>query len=185
MNHSILVKKQIEGGSVCKKYQDPPQLGMSFWDITEEQLNAHRQFVGSEGAEGERLMKRGGNYVEKDLSGMNLEQGHFQGADFTGANLEGVSFAGGDFSGARFINANLKGASFEGADVGGVFFDGADLTEANLASADCSGTSFINANLSNANCHNTDLIAANLTGAQQAGLRLEGAITTDARGIEI
>ena len=84
-----------------------------------------------------------------------------------------------------FIDANLAGASFEGADVGGVFFDGANLTGANLATADCSGTSFQNANLTNANCHNTDLIAANLTGAEQAGLNLEGAVTTDARGIQV
>ena len=71
---------------------------MSIWDITEEQLDDHRKWIASNGAEGARLEKRGGNYEGKDLSGMNLDQGHFQGAVFDNGNLDGISFAGADFN---------------------------------------------------------------------------------------
>jgi hypothetical protein len=67
------------------------------------------------------------------LRGADLQQ-----ADLSGANLAHIDLRDAYLAGAHFEGADLEGAHLEGADLSGTFLEGADLSDANLADADLS-----------------------------------------------
>ncbi len=102
----------------------PPDQESWHTDLLEfaEVLDQHRQWVDSDGKEGER----------GDLSGVN-----FSGRDLTGVNLQGAQLNKTILRGADLSMANLRGASLVEA----------DLREANLLGAEFSGANLMGANL--------------------------------------
>jgi uncharacterized protein YjbI with pentapeptide repeats len=105
------------------------------------------------------------------LRGTDLQQ-----ADLSGANLARI-----DLRDAYLAGAHLEGANLEGTDLSGAFLKGANLSDANLAGADLSnaeelwergtymwkrGAGLSHADLSGANLKGTDLSRANLSGAK-------------------
>ena len=138
-----------------------------------------------------RILLRGTDLQQADLSGANLAHIDLRDAYLAGAHLEG---------------ANLKGAHLEGADLSGAFLKGANLSDANLAGADLSnaeelwergtyrwkrGAGLGHADLSGANLKGADLSRANLSGAkgitkEQLGQAksLEGAIMPNGQKYE-
>ncbi|MEM1296068.1 MAG: pentapeptide repeat-containing protein, partial [Verrucomicrobiota bacterium] len=88
------------------------------WEITDQQLKDHSEWLKSKGQSGVRLDKTGRDLSNSAHPGAKMDQGKFIGARFNNANLEGASFAEADFSGARLEGANLKGVNFRGADLG-------------------------------------------------------------------
>jgi uncharacterized protein YjbI with pentapeptide repeats len=149
-----------------------------------------------------------------NLDGSVLRRANLHGANLEGASLfatiiESANLSNANLAGTRIIgylrSANLSGASLRrsnaGADPGnqsmgvmratfvGADLRGADLSDANLFKADFSHANLSNAKLARANLMNADLIQtdltrADLTGAKLAKANLDGAIFTQAVGID-
>jgi uncharacterized protein YjbI with pentapeptide repeats len=121
------------------------------------------------------------------LRGANLQQ-----ADLSGANLAHIDLRDTYLAGAHLEDANLEGAFLEGADLSGTFLEGADLSGANLADVDFSnaeelwkkgtdmwerGAGLGHADLSGADLSNANLESANLKGADVTEEQLDQAKT--------
>jgi uncharacterized protein YjbI with pentapeptide repeats len=149
-----------------------------------------------------------------NLDGSVLRRAKVQRANLEGASLfatiiESADLSSANLAGTRIIGylrgANLSGASLRranaGADPGnqsmgvmratfvGANLSGADLSDANLFKADLSHANLTNAklartNLMNADLIQTDLTRADLTGAKLAKTNIDGAIFTQAVGVD-
>jgi uncharacterized protein YjbI with pentapeptide repeats len=123
------------------------------------------------------------------LRGADLQQ-----ADLSGANLAHIDLRDAYLAGAHFEGADLEGAFLEGADLSGTFMEGADLSDADLADVDLSnaedlwkkgtdmwerGAGLSNADLSGANLSGANLSGAKLSGANLSGANLKGANVTE------
>ena len=118
------------------------------------------------------------------LRGADLQQ-----ADLSGANLAHIDLRDTYLAGAHFEGADLEGAHLEGADLSGTFLEGADLSDANLADVDLSNAEELwkpgtdmrerGAGLSHADLSGANLIGADLSGANLSGANLKGANVTD------
>jgi uncharacterized protein YjbI with pentapeptide repeats len=119
------------------------------------------------------------------LKGADLQQ-----ADLSGAYLTDIDFRGTYLAGAHLEEVNLERAELQGADLSGTFLSGADLSGADLTDADLSnaeglwqkgtylwnrGAGLNDADLSNANLSGADLTNANLSGADLINANLSGA----------
>jgi uncharacterized protein YjbI with pentapeptide repeats len=150
---------------------------------------------------------------EANLDGSVLRRAKLHGANLRNASLfatiiESADLSSANLGGARIIGylrgANLSGASLRqaraGADPGnqsmgvmratfvGADLSGADLSEADLFKADFSHAKLVNAKLARANLMNaeliqTDLTRADLTGAKLGKANIDGAVFTQAVGI--
>jgi uncharacterized protein YjbI with pentapeptide repeats len=69
------------------------------------------------GADLLRVNGRECRFTGAQLFGVNLSQGHFEGASFKDANLVGATLSGAVFTGADFRGASLIHASLAGADL--------------------------------------------------------------------
>jgi uncharacterized protein YjbI with pentapeptide repeats len=139
----------------------------------------------------------------------NLQNANLEGASLFATIIESANLSNANLAGTRIIgylrSANLSGASLRrsnsGADPGnqsmgvmratfvGADLSGADLSDANLFKADFSHANLTNAKLARANLMNADLIQADLTradltGAKLAKANIDGAIFTQAVGID-
>jgi uncharacterized protein YjbI with pentapeptide repeats len=139
----------------------------------------------------------------------NLQRANLQGASLFATIIESADLSNANLAGTRIIGylrgANLSGASLRkanaGADPGnqsmgvmratfvGADLSGADLSDANLFKADLSHANLTNAklgrtNLMNADLIQTDLTRADLTGAKLAKANIDGAIFTQAVGVD-
>jgi uncharacterized protein YjbI with pentapeptide repeats len=119
------------------------------------------------------------------LRGADLQQ-----ADLSGANLAYIDLRDTYLAGAHFEGADLEGAHLEGADLSGTFLEGADLSDANLADVDLSNAEELwkpgtdmrerGAGLAHADLSGANLKGANVTDEQLAECAsLEGAIMPD------
>jgi uncharacterized protein YjbI with pentapeptide repeats len=118
------------------------------------------------------------------LRGADLQQ-----ADLSGANLAYIDLRDTYLAGAHFEGADLEGAHLEGADLSGTFLEGADLSDANLADVDLSNAEELwkpgtdmrerGAGLAHADLSGANLIGADLSGADLSGANLKGANVTD------
>lgn len=139
----------------------------------------------------------------------NLQRANLQDASLFATIIESANLSSANLAGTRIIGylrgANLSGASLRranaGADPGnqsmgvmratfvGADLSGADLSDANLFKADLSHANLTNAklgrtNLMNADLIQTDLTRADLTGAKLAKANIDGAIFTQAVGVD-
>jgi uncharacterized protein YjbI with pentapeptide repeats len=120
-----------------------------------------------------RILLRGSDLQQADLSGANLAYIDLRDTYLAGAHLEG---------------AHLHSADLEGADLSGAFLEGADLSGANLADVDLSnaedlwkkgtfmwerGAGLGHADLSGANLSGADLSSANLESANLKGATVD------------
>jgi Pentapeptide repeats (8 copies) len=113
------------------------------------------------------------------LRGADLQQ-----ADLSGANLAYIDLRDTYLAGAHFEGADLEGAHLEGADLSGTFLEGADLSDANLADVDLSNAEELwkpgtDMRERGAGLAHADLSGANLIGADLSGADLKGANVTD------
>ena len=121
-----------------------------------------------------RILLRGADLQQADLSGANLAHIDLRDTYLAGAHLEG---------------ADLEGAHLQGADLSGTFLEGADLSDANLADVDLSNAEELwkpgtdnwkrGAGLSHADLSGANLIGADLSGANLSGANLKGADVTE------
>ncbi len=121
---------------------------------------------------GESLANR--DFVEYDLTGINLKNAdlsavNFQGAilrnaDLRNANLREAFLGEADLSGVKLNSANLVDTTFTDAYLGTAKLNNAKLNNADLSNADLSNADLSNADLSNVKLPNTNLRRANLKG---------------------
>jgi uncharacterized protein YjbI with pentapeptide repeats len=114
---------------------------------------AHRRWVETGGAEGERADLTG-----KDLTRVRLDGMMLQGAVLSRARLRGASLRRVDLVDAELEGTNLQGADLSGADLRRAVMRGAMLRDANLAEADLTGV--------------RGLLSGQLGGANLAGSKL-------------
>jgi len=123
-----------------------------------EILDAHREWVTSQGKEGHHA----------DLSEANLQLAELQGAFLQGANLQGT-----DLRGADLNRANLESVNFQTANLHGANLKGASLISANLQQANMLNTKLRESFLQDANLTGVKrLLAEQLAGAHLAGATL-------------
>ena len=114
------------------------------------------------------------------LRGANLQQ-----ADLSGSNLAHIDLRGPYLAGAHLEDADLEGANLEGADLSGAYLGGADLSGANLADVDLSNAERLWERGTDqwkrgAGHTDADLSGANLSGADLSNAYLGGANLNDA-----
>ena len=118
--------QNAETGSSGSEPPDRTSEGAAFRKLAPDELqrilDEHREWVASDGKEGERA----------DLHWSDLE-----GAHLDGANLQGAVLIGANLQGAFLLRANLQGAYLDGANL-----QGARLSFANLQGADLRGANF-------------------------------------------
>jgi hypothetical protein len=118
------------------------------------------------------------------LRGANLQQ-----ADLSGSNLAHIDLRGTYLAGTHLEDADLEGANLEGADLSGAYLGGADLSGANLADVDLSNAERLwergtdrwerGAGLTDADLSGANLSGADLSSAYLGGANLKGANVTD------
>ena len=137
-----------------------------------------------------RLLLRGANLQQADLSSSNLAHidlrgTYLAGAHLEDADLEGANLKGADLSGAYLGGADLSGSNLTDVDLSnaeGLWERGTDLWKrgAGLTDADLSGANLSGADLSNAYLGGANLKGANITEEQLAMCKsLEGATMPD------
>jgi len=138
----------------------PRRTSLVFGDLP-GMLQAHRRWIESDGAEGQRADLQQGFLYQAKLSqallaNANAQEAYLSEADLAGSNLEQANLAA-----AILERANLEGANLRGANLAG-----ADLSGANLAQAVLRDTNLQGANLSAAQgVTEEQLVGANLAGA--------------------
>lgn len=147
---------------------------------------------------------QGGNFIEADLRGADLQGAHLEGTKFVRAKLQGANLTGtrlwnADLAGASAPSTNLRRAILQNTTLSAAQLQGADLTSAdlrgaNIVSARLQGADLTRADLREAVLRRTwlqgaDLFAAklqnsNLEKTQLQGARLSGALLQGARLFE-
>ena len=122
-----------------------------------EILKDHREWLRSNGNEGERAVLHRASLRDADLQNADLRYADLRGADLCGANLidadlDSACLHDANLRGTILCSANLYAADLQGADLSDADLYGADLQAATLCDANLHG-----ANLCNANWHNADL----------------------------
>lgn len=115
--------------------------------------------------------------VIKDVIAKSCQKGegpNFRNWDFSNLDLSqtGMELDNGNFEGAIFRNTNLTGVSMAGA-----WFKGAIMDNANLTRTNCGGAHFINTSLRNAILDGTILSSANVQSVDTAGAMLTNIVT--------
>ncbi len=91
----------------------------------EEILDAHCEWLDTDGEHGSQANLRGADLRGADLVWENLGKANLSGADLRGADLRWADLRGADLSGANLSEANLSAADLRGADLsGGIYADG-------------------------------------------------------------
>ena len=125
-----------------------------------------------------------------NLSGAKLFLANLQWAKLGKANLQFAGLIGANLQGANLNGANLQGANLNAAKLQQTEIFFADLTEASFAEADLDranlmGSDLNRASLFQANLSGTNLMGANLSDANLCEVKLEGAILTGAKNVEL
>ena len=132
-----------------------------------------------------RILLRGANLQQADLSGSNLAHIDLRGTYLAGAHLEDADLEGADLSGAYLGGADLSGANLGDVDLSNaeqLWERGTDRWKrgAGLTDADLEGANLEGADLSNAYLRGADLQGANVDDEQLAMCKsLEGATMPD------
>lgn len=120
------------------------------------------------------------SFAGADLSRARLF-GRFNRANFRGAKLPGATLA--PFNKTGFIE-HIWRTEMSGADLSSANLSGANLTYVMFTFANLRGTNLSQAVLRKADLSRADLTGADLTGADLSEADLDGAILTDARGLD-
>ncbi|MBE9199233.1 MULTISPECIES: pentapeptide repeat-containing protein [unclassified Nodularia (in: cyanobacteria)] len=115
-----------------------------------------------------------------NLQWAKLGKANLQFAGLIGANLQGANLNGANLNGANLNAAKLQQTEIIFADLTEASFAEADLDKANLMGSDLNKASLYQANLSDAN-----LMGANLSDTNFCDVKLEGAILTGAKNVEL
>lgn len=143
---------------------------------------------------------QGGNFIEADLRGADLQGAHLEGTKFVRAKLQGANLTGTrlwtadlarasapstnlrrailqntTLSAAQLQGADLTSADLRGANIVSARLQGADLTRADLREAVLRGTWLQGADLFAAKLQNSNLEKTQLQGARLSGALLQGA----------
>jgi uncharacterized protein YjbI with pentapeptide repeats len=132
----------------------------------------------------------GGNFLNQDLQGAELQSGNFDRSDFRDCNMIEADLRGSSFKYAQMARADLTGAllcplefkkengqsSLKRVDLSGANLRFTCLKDADLRDAVLMGVDLSNANLSHCDLRRADLTGAILTGAKMQGCRLDEAI---------
>ncbi len=137
-------------------------------------LDAHHQWLASNGKSGERAVLSGADMSNMDLTAVCLERADLSGVDLTDSDLSEAALGKAKLSRAKLGCADLSNASLREADL-----TWADMREVRLTSADLTGAclpdvDMTDARLKNANFTNADLEGADLRGADITGIILNG-----------
>lgn len=147
---------------------------------------------------GESLANR--DFVEYDLTGINLQNADLSGANLQGAilknadlkntklrgsflgkaNLSGANLNYASLSDTNFTDAYLNDVKLNGANLNNADLSGADLSNAKLQSADLSNAKLQGADLRRADLQNSNLTKANLNDADLGFVNLQKASLVEA-----
>jgi len=95
-------------------------------------------------------IKPGTSFLQADLTGAKLTDGHLDGADFSGAVLRGVDFKTTRISATTFADAVLIDAILDGVVASGCDFGGANLHRSTIKNVTITDSAFVHADLSEA-----------------------------------
>lgn len=140
-----------------------------------EWLDAHRQWLDSDGRKGRRLDLKRAILKGIDLRGANLRKADFTWADLSDANLSGADLSGAELTLAMLHDANLSESDLRAASLGGASLFAADLRLARLTDINLNGADLRGANLSEAQLNDASLGLAKLSEADFSGANLRGA----------
>ncbi|WP_337022496.1 MULTISPECIES: pentapeptide repeat-containing protein [unclassified Pantoea] len=103
-------------------------------------LEAHRRWLTSKGAEGERLILQGVNLSQVNLRGAQLERASITGSDFFNTDLSHANLRGASLHRCDFRKTILRGAQLSGASLRGALFSLTDLSYTDMRGADLFST---------------------------------------------
>lgn len=165
----------------------PPHMDQETLDRV---LDAHQQWLDSNGKRGRRAMLAGADMSNMDLNSVCLERADLSGVDLTDSDLSEAILGKAKLSRAKLGSADLSNASLREtdltwADMKGVRLISADLTGACLPDVDLTDARLRNADFTNADLEGADLRGADITGVILNGTDLTGTVfdstpTTDA-----
>ena len=98
-------------------------------------LEAHRRWLTSKGAEGERLILQGVNLSQVNLRGAQLERASITGSDFFNTDLSHANLRGASLHRCDFRKTILRGAQLSGASLRGALFSLTDLSYTDMRGA--------------------------------------------------
>jgi hypothetical protein len=97
-------------------------------------------------------------FLEMDLSYIDLSELNLEGSNFQGCNLMYVNFSGSNLQNSNFEDANLMNANFTNANLSNTILNGSNLMGASLQFANLQGADIRGANLKNIKIKNTNLV---------------------------
>jgi uncharacterized protein YjbI with pentapeptide repeats len=97
-------------------------------------------------------------FLDMDLSYVDLSELNFEGSNFQGCNLMNVNFSGSNLQNSNFEDANLMNANFTNANMSNTMLYGSNLMGASLQFANLQGADIRDANLKNIKIKNTNLV---------------------------
>jgi len=102
------------------------------------------------------------NFINSDLSGLDLSGRKFENVNFEDCNLSGVNFSGTSIKQGKFKNGLLIGGNFEKADLSSVDFTGCAMQKVNLSHVRIEGVGIKESNLANASLKSANVEFSNL-----------------------
>jgi len=113
---------------------DPTPETIKRFDEMRGKLDAHQQWIVSDGKDGKHCVLDGEDIrlmqkfvVGRPLSGLSAQNTIAIGLNFAGCQLQGAKFDGADLRDCDFSGADLRGASFRGANISHARFSKADM----------------------------------------------------------
>ncbi len=133
---------ESEGSDSGTSEGRPRRTSLVFGDL-KGMLQAHRRWVESDGAEGQRAnLQQGFLYRAKLaqalLANADAQEAYLSEADLEGSNLEQANLAAANLEQANLAGANLRGANLAGADLRGANLTQTVLLDTNLQDANLS-----------------------------------------------
>ena len=173
-----------------------------------EIMKKHKEWLDSDGREGERASFFGADLRWNDFRGFDLRKVNFDYSDLRWSNLSNIDLRETDFEGAKFAHSDLSMTNLSGLDLSydetgdiapldfsdcdmrGADFSESILCDVNFHSSNLGGVNFSNSDLSNAimqhsdvrgtNFYNADLSGVDLRYVRFGNTRMQGADLTSA-----
>ena len=123
---------------------------------------------------------QGGDFIEADLRGADLQGAYLENTNLVRAKLQGANLTGTRLWNADLADADAPGAILElavlqSAELASTQLQGANLSGANLRNANIISTRLQGADLSHADLRNAKITSTQLQGADLATAKLQGA----------
>ena len=164
--------QSVEGAKSAKADQT------KFRDVSKEELrqilDAHENWLQSEGHEGRKADLRRANLQRVSLEGANLQDACLKGACLQKSCLAGANLQDASLEGANLQRADLRAVNLRKANLRKAELNNAHLILANLQYADLESARLQNADLRFSNLRDAWLVNANLSFADLRGTDLRG-----------